>query len=235
VQRVTRLTSLVPCQNCSFAPCEFRRAPYRRAQDAALEVAAATGVPTVQASSSVLRPLDPHAKYIVNARALHRWAGERLSLAPEPGGGIKALFRYDGTTCSNMGRPLIFHYHVTLGPREDGYPLREMRCSPAPGDEGHRSMCLYLSQPEMLRKAIEEEKPLLGKPLNKIIGWSRPVTGAGCYCEPGSRQHKWGLALETIHFALLQRENALRQSDKSTPAINEVPPEDSRPTTKEFP
>ena len=25
---------------------------------------------------------------------------------------------------------------------------------------------------------------------------------AGCYCEPASRKHKWGLVLETIHFAL---------------------------------
>jgi hypothetical protein len=28
------------------------------------------------------------------------------------------------------------------------------------------------------------------------------VSPAGCYCEPDSRQHKWGLVLETIHYAL---------------------------------
>jgi len=30
----------------------------------------------------------------------------------------------------------------------------------------------------------------------------RPASPAGCYCEPASRQHKWGLVLETIHYAL---------------------------------
>jgi hypothetical protein len=27
-------------------------------------------------------------------------------------------------------------------------------------------------------------------------------SSAGCYCEPNSRTYKWGLVLETIHFAL---------------------------------
>ena len=40
-------------------------------------------------------------------------------------GGVDALFRYEGTTCTNMGRPLRFDYRVTLGPREEGYPIRE--------------------------------------------------------------------------------------------------------------
>ena len=34
-------------------------------------------------------------------------------------------FRYEGTTCRNMGRPILFDYTVKLGPREEGYPIRE--------------------------------------------------------------------------------------------------------------
>jgi len=29
IDRVARLTNLRPCENCSFGPCQFRRAPYR--------------------------------------------------------------------------------------------------------------------------------------------------------------------------------------------------------------
>jgi len=29
--RLQRLTSLVPCERCSFGPCQYRRAPYRKA------------------------------------------------------------------------------------------------------------------------------------------------------------------------------------------------------------
>ena len=54
--------------------------------------------------------------------------------------------------------------------------------------------------------AIDSEKPLLGRPLNAVLEWRREPNGAGCYCEPQSRNHKWGLVLETIHYALVQKE-----------------------------
>ena len=58
------------------------------------------------------------------------------------------MFRYDGTTCTNMGRPLTFHYNVKLGPRAEGYPIREQRCAPAAGDTGHELMCQYQENPD---------------------------------------------------------------------------------------
>jgi hypothetical protein len=176
--RLQRLGGLVPCANCSYTPCQYRRLPY-----------AANG----------------RAKYAVNTKALKRWAQERLSLEHREDGAIDALFRYDGTTCTNMGRPLTFHYHVTLGPREAGYPIREQRCGPAPGDTGHTHMCEYLKNAKPLMAAIDREKPLLGRSLNEIVSWKRPASLAGCYCEPASREHKWGLVLETIHYALEQQ------------------------------
>jgi hypothetical protein len=36
-ERVRRLTELSPCQNCSYTPCQFRRAPYARTACAAPE------------------------------------------------------------------------------------------------------------------------------------------------------------------------------------------------------
>ncbi len=171
---VARLAELIPCQNCSLTPCEYRR------------------------------PLTPAAKYQVNAKALRRWAAERLSLEDCGDGAIEALFRYDGTTCNNMGHPLAFEYRVKLGPREERYPIREQHCTPAPGDSGHASMCKFAGG-ELLRE-IEEEKPLAGRPLDEVIAWRRPTSPAGCYCEPTSREHKWGLVLETIHYALSNRQ-----------------------------
>ncbi len=175
-ERLRRLTELVPCQTCSFHPCEYRRAPYQRA-----------------------------LSYTVNRKALRKWAAERLSLARCPDGSIEALFRYEGTTCTNMGRPLEFHYRVKLGPADGGYEIREQRCTPAPGDTGHTFMCAYLDGREQLMSAIANEKPLLGRRLSEVMSWQRQAGVAGCYCDPGSREHKWGLVLETIHYALAQR------------------------------
>jgi hypothetical protein len=179
LDRVRRLTDLSPCENCSFAPCQYRRAPYRRDPSP-----------------------DRNGGYSVSLKALKRWSEDRLTITRQSDGTIDAVFRYEGTTCTNMGRPLKFDYRVTVGPRDEGYPIREQQCEPAAGDEGYTSMCRYLSHPDDLMASIGSERPLAGQSLNEVIRWARPASPAGCYCEPASRQHKWGLVLETIHFRL---------------------------------
>jgi hypothetical protein len=196
--RLRRLTDLVPCEECSFAPCQYRRAPYRRAPRAN-----AADVP-----APPIAVLDRDAAYSVNTKALKRWAKERLSIEAREDGSIDAMFRYDGTTCTNMGRLLTFNYNVKLGPRAEGYPILEQRCAPAAGDTGHTYMCKYIEDPDELMNAIEREKPLSRQRLNSVLSWPRAACAAGCYCEPSSIAHKWGLVLETIHYALVQKEMA---------------------------
>ena len=196
-EQLQRLTSLVPCERCAFGPCQYRRAPYRRAPRVAGEQ-----VPRRVAA------LDEDAEYSVNRRALKRWAEERLSMRALDDGSIEAVFRYDGTTCTNMGRPLAFDYSVKLGPRAEGYPIREQRCAPAAGDHGYEAMCQYIENPGRLMDAINEEKPLSGECLDAVLKWQREANGAGCYCEAASRNHKWGLVLETLHYALAQKDRA---------------------------
>lgn len=150
--------------------------------------------------------LDPDARYSVNRRALQRWAAERLTMTTRDDGSIDAVFRYDGTTCTNMGRPLAFDYRVTLGPRVEGYPIREQCCAPAHGDTGHTHMCRYVENPQALMDAIDHEAPLHGQPLNAVLAWPREPDAAGCFCTSASRDHKWGLVFETLHYALAQEE-----------------------------
>jgi hypothetical protein len=186
VDRVRPLSELSPCEGCSFSPCQFRRAPYRR--------------------SAAPAPVTSNARYSTSVKALQRWSRERLTLDVRQDGTVAALFRYDGTTCTNMGRPLQFHYHVTLSRRDDGYRILEQSCRPAPNDEGHTAMCRYISDRDQLTAAIARERPLNGRPLEDVARWTRPASPAGCYCEPESRLHKWGLVLETIHYALSRRD-----------------------------
>jgi hypothetical protein len=182
--RVRPLTDLSPCENCSFASCQYRRAPYRRA------------VP------------EAGVRYSVSVKALKRWSEDRLTVTKRADGTIDAVFRYEGTTCTNMGRALHFDYLVTIGPRDEGYPIREQRCEPAAGDDGYTSMCRYLTDPADLMNSIARERPLNGQPLDEVMRWARPASPAGCYCEPASREHKWGLVLETIHYTLERRYSA---------------------------
>jgi len=203
--RVRRLTDLVPCEHCAFQSCQFRRAPYHRTPSAAdPELSMMAGRSGPDAPSR--RPLDLQASYSVNAKALRRWTEGRLTLDTHADGVVSAVFRFEGTTCTNMGRALEFDYHVTLGPRQDGYPILEERCEPAPGDRGHMHMCRYLTASASLMAAIRDERPLAGRPLNDVLTWPRAASSSGCYCEPAGRTHKWGLVLETIHYALAQQE-----------------------------
>lgn len=191
-ERVRRLVDLVPCENCSFGSCQFRRAPYGRALPSAafaVEPAAVEAAP----------------QYGISQRALRRWAAERLTITTGAAGVVNAVFRYDGTTCSNMGRSLAFQYRVTLGPRSEGFPIQAQTCSPVPDDDGHEAMCEYLRDGQRLMNTIAHEQPLIGRPINDVLTWSRPLLGPGCYCEAESREHKWGLVLETIHYALNHR------------------------------
>ena len=194
VERVRRLTDLIPCERCSYAACQYRRLPYRRPP--------AQANPDLEAIAAPVAAPAPDAQYSVNIRALRRWADERLSLERQADGTIDAQFRYEGTTCTNMGRPIEFHYQVTLDSADGEYRIREQRCAPAPADEGHASMCRYLTEGNQLLVTIAGEKPLLGRPLHDVLSWPRPLNAAGCYCEADARQHKWGLVLETIHYAL---------------------------------
>jgi hypothetical protein len=196
-EQLRRLTDLVPCENCSFGPCQYRRAPYRWAPRSSGEQ-----VPVR------IAVLDQNAEYSVNRKALKRWSEERLSMSTNKDGSLDVVFRYEGTTCTNMGRPLTFDYIVKLGPRTDGYPILEQRCVPAAGDMGHTAMCQYVENAAGLMAAIDREKPLSGERLNAVLAWQRNPSAAGCYCEGPSRDHKWGLVLETIHYALAQKELA---------------------------
>jgi hypothetical protein len=200
IDRVRPLGELSPCEGCSFAPCQYRRAPYRRTRP--LSPSELPIVADADVNRLSPNPLSRAASYSVSLKALQRWSQDRLTIETRDDGSIAARFRYEGTTCTNMGRPLHFHYHVTLGPREAGYPILEQWCGPAPGDEGYTAMCRYLSDRDELMASIAREDPLHGRNLDEVVRWSRPGSPAGCYCEPESRQHKWGLVLETIHYAL---------------------------------
>lgn len=203
-----KFSNLVPCENCSLPGCPYRRAPYKNFLPQIEDVRQFQ--PDVPEDETPIgnSMLNHQAKYTVNDRALRKWSDERLQLTVLPGGSVEARFRYDGTTCSNMGRPLQYDYRVVLGPSNTGHPILEVNCTPSPGDTGHIVMCEYLNDGEEFMRRVEGEKPLLGRPLNDVLSWERPYDPSGCYCTADSREHKWGLVLEVIHFALVQREKA---------------------------
>lgn len=221
LEHPVKSAQLIPCENCGFSPCAYRRAPYRHANGGAPSGAVAAAEPVDAAAPGTARPpLTLSARYSAPPRALEKWSRERVQLEFRDDGAVEARFRYDGTTCSNFGRPLAFEYRVVLGPAAGRFTILELDCRPASGDSGYTSMCGYLREGDALLAAVAAERPLLGRPLDDVLAWARARSPAGCYCDAESRAHKWGLALETIHYALVQAAHrALNGRETAAPAI----------------
>lgn len=203
VEHAKSLSGLLPCERCSFRSCQYRREPYQQTVEmVGLELSAAkTFIDSIADFNGQSNAIE-QVPYRINRKALDRWANERLVITPGEDGTIDVVFKHEGSTCSNMGRPLVFDYHVRLASKGEGYRILRQECAPAANHVGYQSMCGYLNDPEQMMLAIKNEKPLLGKTLEEVLTWDRPSTAAHCYCETVSRQHMWGQVLETIHYAL---------------------------------
>ncbi|MGD0815163.1 MAG: hypothetical protein ABSA83_16310 [Verrucomicrobiota bacterium] len=197
-------TWLVPCENCSLAGCQYRRAPHLHSLPELENARQLASDPSTRTTSP--SGLRHDAKYSVNLKALRKWSRERLQLSARPDGSIEAHFRYEGATCSNLGWPLEYDYHILLGPAREGHRIVEAACLPAPGDTGHALQCEHLKDAASFMHSIDSKKPLLGAPLNDVLAWQRPFSPSGCFCDADRRAHKWGLVFEVIHYALVQRE-----------------------------
>ena len=208
-ERVEHLSNLIPCEKCSLVKCQYRRAPYRRALPRIEDIQGlqSHGRSSRSHDDNTRHVLTNGAKYITSANALRKWSHERLKLNNLRDGSIEALFRYEGTTCSNLGQPLEFVYRVRIGSPESGYRIEEAHCLPSAGDEGYRYMCEYIKAGDSLIHTIANEQAMLGKPLDDILAWERPFSPTGCFCDSAGRQHKWGLVFEVIHYALVYSEN----------------------------
>ena len=206
-EKVQPGSKLIPCENCSLPNCQYRRVFYRYFMPQSETVNRQPNeVITTSEPQVVTGPvLDKLARYTVNAKALRKWSQERLHLEIGGDGWVTARFRYEGTTCSNLGRSIEYDYHVRLQPRALSYRIAEVECSPVEGDTGHANMCEYLKNPTTFMSCVTAEKPLMGRPLNDVLNWKRGTNPAGCYCEAEGREHKWGMVLEVIHFALAQK------------------------------
>lgn len=156
----------------------------------------------------LFHPTGPNQKladqpsYAYPKRTLVRWKEKRLTLLAQADGKLEATFQADGSTCTNMGTPLIFVFRVSLQKKGDDYEITEVSCTPAENHKGYQSMCAYLSNPDRFMTNLDEYRPLVGKPLSDALTWDASISPAGCLCTRPSQDHKWRIVFQTIHFAL---------------------------------
>ena len=121
-----------PCEGCSFSPCNYRRSPYRHA---AADSSAARPVAGAALPAGGFPPV-PDSRYTVGARALRKWATERVRLVPREDGTVAASFRFDGTTCSNIGLAARLRVFRHPRPPAEGSVILAAACRPGPRRRG---------------------------------------------------------------------------------------------------
>ena len=158
---------LVPCENCSFAPCQYRRAP-RRARVHAADVKSCYG--QREALRATGRVSD----------ALTRRDGADRGAFP--------LRRHD---LHQHGPPARFRLPREARARATtAIRSSTQQCTPAPDDTATRSCAA--TRRRQLMPAIAHEKPLAGRPLDDVLRWRGPPCPPGCYCEPRQPRAQMG-------------------------------------------
>lgn len=147
----------------------------------------------------------PASTYRFSSRALGQWSRDRLVFVENSTEKIRAEFRFEGCTCSNMGVPLSFIYRVDLVKAVERWKIDALTAEPAPGDEGHRAMCSAQEDLPRILKTIADFQPLRGEVLDSVLSWAPATNPAGCLCSATSRHHKWLIVLQTLHFTLYQK------------------------------
>ena len=217
IEKVKKHSGLIPCSTCSMKNCQYRRIPYKHSRNLIEDVSKLQPGNNEKnyedSETSKLEILSKDAKYRVSLKALQKWSSDRLKFRILDDNSVEAKFRYEGTTCSNMGRSIEFDYFIKLSPPEDFYKIISMDCSPAGDNDGYKFMCEYINDHDSIMHGIEIEKPLLGTSINEILKWQYQFSPEGCYCKPESRKHKWGLVFEVLHYALVQYENQVLKTE----------------------
>ena len=189
--------SAIPCVRCSMDPCSHRRMRFAGDIPALVDTASSVAVETKVAAVIENR-------YAYPDKALRRWSRELLTIDLCGDQSVEATFRPDCKTCSNMGVPFGFVYSIKLGLRRDGYPIRKLSCRPS--DSDYQCMCSCLEDPDGFPQAMISAPGFTGQTLSQTLEWNPLVEPAGCLCRQPSRDHKWKIALQTVHYKLYSDE-----------------------------
>jgi hypothetical protein len=202
-EALTLLEELCPCLSCSMVDCRYRRAPQR--DPVAVSVPEVTVEPEPWPRDGESPPRVSRG-YAFPRKALERWQREYLRLDVADDGSVAARFLYQGNTCGNMGKEFTILFEVELDRNITGLSVAAARCLPAAEGNGYRATCAALERPATFLSEIEKEQPFVGRCLDDVLEWEPDTTPSGCLCDRSDRDHKWRIVLQTLHFALRERE-----------------------------
>jgi hypothetical protein len=139
-------------------------------------------------------------EYPIPAEALERWARENLTLVSREDGAFHYRFRYEGSTCTGQ-RPLIADLHAVVRPGPGGLLFEKGWIEMSGPKAAMNQFCgVIQSGPEYL-EFLRRPAADCGRTVEEIVSDFAALSPAGCLCDQPSINHKWRMALFTIHYA----------------------------------
>ena len=153
--------------------------------------------------------------YDIAPKPLQKWANQRVSFDHSDDGLLDVTFRFDGSTCTNLGKPLAVDFVVSLRAAEGDWQIRAARCAPAVDDDGCAATCAAMASPDSFYERIRDFAPIAGRTLDEALAWSPDIEYSGCLCSEGNLNHKWRNAIQAIHLAVTTRHQRQEKKDAS--------------------
>lgn len=137
--------------------------------------------------------------YDFSPKVLQKWVTNRLIVKSE-NSVLKINFNIVGSTCSNMGWPIIFSTSFILEAELDKYIIKNAALE-FTEDQGYKKMCYF--QTDNLPENVLKNAPFSdGEDLKSAISKVREQPPSGCLCTQKKRKYFWNIALQTTLFYL---------------------------------
>jgi len=151
-------------------------------------------------------PFAGKVKYVdcqIPEGALRKWADQCLTCTHREEGKRRYRFTFSGSTCTDGGTPYNAALELVLEEKEPGIVVTEALIFFSAEDvEAARQMCEYQKRGEEFFVELQQSPTFCGRTLEEILAEPVPINPAGCFCTEPMINHKWRLALATVHHAL---------------------------------
>ena len=148
-----------------------------------------------------------HVDYDVPEEALRKWAGQCLECVQSGDAERTFRFRFEGSTCMNGGDPFTAELQIRLAREARGMVITEASIAfPAAQMEAAGAMCAFRDRGQVFLDGLRTAPWFCGQTLEEALSRSVPTNPAGCLCTEPMVNHKWRLALCTLHYALNHQE-----------------------------
>ena len=145
-----------------------------------------------------------YVDYKIPETALRKWVDQCLTCLRDEAGERHYRFAFTGSTCNDGGKPYTANMQITVEGRGDRVMVRDALISFSEEDTpAAAQMCEYQKRGAALFRQLQQSPSFCGKSLEEILAAPTPLNPAGCFCTEPMVNHKWRLALSTVHYALV--------------------------------